>query len=428
MTQSARTLAAAIALASGIPAFAQEPVGPARVRAQIAEQKLVGEVTAALATVDRLGRVDPAAATRALKTAAAGVRAALEVAPERRAEQLARLQARYALLYRAQPAGTATERAAVSAEAPPGRLMSNQKAAADTTAEAREVVEALRDIKSLNEASRFADAQARVASIARKYPNSPAVIALDGRGLFAERVASAQELARDQAERNSLALAEVDRSARPAKRDVEYAADFKERMALRDKLAGFPLDPEVEAILKALETPVPATLTGGPFREVVQGISNLIGKKLIVDDRAFADEGRDAGKAIEVPTGVSARTALRVATRSQGMTFIIKENYIHVVTLEEARRSCVKRSYYIGDVLGGPLSGGATNGPAYDASLSGQVAQLIVENIRRSIDPSVWDGQGGVATVSYHAPSMNLIVSAPAEVQADVYKSVAPRR
>ena len=419
MTPMARTLAAAALLAGAAPTFAQDPLGPARVRAQIAEQKVDADVTTALAAAERLARVDPASAARLLRTAQSNVSRSIDLAPETRDAQFRRLETRLALLTPAatpkNPVVAATPVTATSAPTP-GAIR----------AEVKEVHDTIREIAKLYEYNRFAEAQAKITFLNRKYPTNPAILALEGRGLLAERVGQAQQLARDQAERNSLALLDVDRSATPAKGDIEFPAGYKEKMELRDKLTGVHLDPEAEAILKALETPVPANLSSGPFREVVQSISNLIGKKMIVDDRAFSDEGRDASKSIELPTGVSARTALRAVTRAQGMTFVIKENYIHIVTIEEARRSCVKRAYYIGDVLSNPV--GATTNPLYDAALANQMAALIIDNIRKSIDPQVWDGQGGIATVSYHAPSMNLIVSAPAEVHADVYKSMKPRR
>lgn len=417
MTRLARTLAAATLLAGAAPALAQNPLGPARVRAQIAEQKLESDVAAALAVADRLAKVDPAAAARSLQLAADAARATREVAPATLAAQLRRLESRSARLNPGLPA----KPAAPATPATPAPTV-----AVAVAAEAKEVNEAIRDLRKLYSLDRFAEAQARITALARKYPSNPAVLALEGRGLLAERMAQAADLARDQAARNTLALQDVDRSAMPAKSDMEIAPGSLERWAKRDKMFAVRLDPEAEAILKSLETQVPANYSGGPFREVIQNIANLIGKKMIVDDRAFTDEGRDASKAIELPTGVSARTALRAVTRAQGMTFIIKENYIQIVTLEEARRSCVKRAYYIGDVLASPT--GATLNPLYDAQQSQQMAATIVDTIRRSIDPSVWDGQGGIATVSYHAPSMNIIVSAPAEIQADVSRSMSPRR
>lgn len=416
MTRLARTLAAATLLAGAAPTFAQNPLGPARVRAQIAEQKLDSDVTAALAVADRLAQVDPAAAARSLQNAADAARGTREVAPETLAKQLRRLESRSAQL----------NPAAATPPAPTTPVAATPTPAVAVAAEVKEVNETIRDLRKLYALDRFAEAQSRITALARKYPSNPAVLALEGRGLLAERMAQAADLAREQASRNTLALHDVDRSAMPAKSDMEIAPGSKERWAKRDKMFAVQLDPEAEAILKALEMKVPANYSSGPFREVIQSLSNLIGKKLIVDDRAFSDEGRDASKSIELPTGVSARTALRAVTRAQGMTFIIKESYIQIVTLEEARRSCVKRAYYIGDVLASPT--GATLNPLYDAQQSQQMAATIVDTIRRSIDPSVWDGQGGIATVSYHAPSMNIIVSAPAEIQADVSKSMSPRR
>jgi hypothetical protein len=92
------------------------------------------------------------------------------------------------------------------------------------------------------------------------------------------------------------------------------------------------------------------------------------------------------------------------------------------VTVEKARDMLTTRVYYLGDVVQGvgPFGGGAAWGPFLDFQQTMANAQLIVDAIQDSVDPLSWKKRGGPATVTFHFPTMSLIVRASSEVHASL--------
>ena len=281
------------------------------------------------------------------------------------------------------------------------------------------------------DANKYADAQVKINELTRKHPNNPAVLALAGQGFVKDRVAEAKELSRQQAERVTLALNDVQRSALPSRGDIEFPKGWKEKMDARDKSTYEQMDADSIAILEALEKPLAQGINNGPFEEVVQSLSNTMQKNIFLNEDALRDAGIDLKKPVTVPGNVTVRTALRAVLQANRLTFIIKDKAILVVRPEEASKMLVKRVYYMGDVLGTPLGGGATLGPLYDFELATQNAAMIIDSIKKSIDPLAWQnpsGGGGSSSILFHAPSMSIIVSAPAEVHYTLGHAVRPKK
>ncbi len=409
----AGTAAVALALAAG--AGSAQP--PAQALRQVAEQRAESDANNAVAAADKLARTAPAEAAKVLKRAILTLDKSVEIGSEKRAALVLKLETRLAPLEgKPAPAQVGVRPAA------------DPKLAEAARGEAKEIHDTVVELEKLYRLDKFAEAQAKITGLSRKYPDNPAVLVLAGQGAVADRVAESRRMAKEQGERALFALKDVDRSALPAKGDMEFPAGWKEKMERRDRLSGVTLGVEEEAILKALEAKVAQGVKDGPFEEVIESLATLIQKPIIVDKQAMADNNLDAKRPVTMPGDVSARTALRAVVQSQGMTFIIKDKFIQVVTLEQARKTLVKRAYYMGDVLSDPQSGGATAGPFADYAAAQKNAALIVDSIKATIDPQVWEGKGGFATILFHAPSMSIVVSAPAEVHFNIGNAVRGRR
>ena len=393
------------------PAQADDALARAKLLRQLAESKAEADAVNAIADADRIAKASVPTAVKNLQAAVFTLDKALDIGAEKRAALVKRLQDKMAVL---------EGRAAAPVTAPAKILTREEtrKLTEAAAAEAKDVKEGIAEIAKHYDANKFTEAQLRIGELTKKYPNNPAVIVLNGQGYVADRVADARELSRQQAERIVLALNDVDRSALPARGDIEFPKGWTEKMERRDKLNGIQLDPETEAILEALERQVKPGqgIKDGPFEEVIATLGGIINKNIFVNTEALREAGTDLKKPVTMPDGVSVRTALRAVLQANGLTFVIKDKAILVVRPEEARKMLVKRAYYMGDVLSSPLGGGATFGPLVDFNIATQNAWLIIDSIKKSIDPLGWAGQGGDSTILFHAPSLSIIVSAPAEV------------
>jgi hypothetical protein len=412
--QGVRTAAVALAvgLLVGSAAAQESPIDRAKALRQVADQKAEADFRARLAEAEKLAKIDPAKAVRRVKDAVRALDLSVAISSEKRV----------GLVKLAEASITAIEGKA--APDPAAKLTKDelQKLEEAARLEAKEVRAAVAEIERLHTLNNIPEANRKVAQLARKYPNNPSVLVLTGQMATGDKIAIAGELARDQAEGFVYALNSVQESAVPPRGDIVFPKDWKEKTERRRKLFEVQLSPEEESILQALETKIGQGIKDAPFEETVQQLSNIIDKPIYLDKKSLEEAGLDMRRPVATPGGVTARTALRAVLQSQGLTYIIKDKVIQVVTLERAKETLVTRAYYLGDViaLSGPFGGAVTWGPVIDFQSTMQNAKLIIDSIQASIDPLIWNTptSRGPASIIFHAPSLSLIVRAPAEVHA----------
>jgi len=418
MARFALALALALAGLTIAPlAFAQNDLAERlKLQRQIADQKMESTVKEAMIEADKIAKTAAPSAVKLLKQMIVDLDLSGQISSVKRQELVKLVQAKIASLENKGPATPALDPKI-------GQTKEAQiKAFEANLAEAKAVKEGVVEIEKLNSMNKFTEAHAKVAELAKKYPNNPSVIILVGQGTMGDRVAEARMLAKEQDDRILYAMNDLARSALPAKGNMEFSADHKKRMELRDRLQPKLLGPEEEAILQSLEKIVKKGVKDAPFEETLQTLSNLINQPLYLDKKSLEDAGLDLRRPVSIPDNVTARTALRGILQSQGLTFILKDKVLQVVTFEKARENMVTRAYYLGDVIAatGPFSGAVTWGPYIDFQQTQANAQVIVDSITKSIDPLTWREKGGPSTVIFNYASMSLIVRAPAEVHSSL--------
>jgi hypothetical protein len=413
--KSVRTWAA-VALAAGLvsgPAAAQDsPLDRANALRQVADQKAEADVKQKIEEAEKLAKYDAAKAVRRLKDAVRGLDVSVEISSEKREELVKLVQAKIAGIEGrpVQDPKTEQQKEAARKEVEAGQL------------EAKNVRDGVAEIERLHVLNRVPEANRKVVELAQKYPNNPAVLVLTGQMSVADKVTVARELAREQSERFIYVMNDVQRTGLPPKGDIEFPKDWKEKSEARLKAMQVKLSPEEESILQALEKKIGQGVRDAPFEETIQQLANVIDKPIYLDKKSLEDAGVEMRRSVTMLGGVTARTALRAVLQSQGLTYIIKDKVIQVVTLEKAKETLVTRAYYLGDVISmvGPFAGAVTWGPIADYQQTMQNAKLIIDSITASVDPEIWNTptHRGFASVTFHAPSLSIVVRAPAEVHA----------
>ncbi len=305
----------------------------------------------------------------------------------------------------------------------------NKKALELAAQEAKDIHEAVQGIAKDYEAKNPKDAQLKITEIARKYPNNPSVFALRSQGGTASAIEESKYLSEEQGRRFLVVQNDIANSAMPAIGDIEYPKGWKEKMDRRRRLELPLVGPEEKKILEALEKPITGGIKSAPFEESLQSLSTMIDTKFYLDKTSLDELSIDLRKPVDVPGNVSARTALRAMLQSQGLTFIIKDKVLQVVSVAKAKENMVTRSYEIRDLvqIGGPFNGAVTWGPYLDFEQTQANAQMMIDAISGSIDPMIWKNKSGPATITFHYPSMSIIVRAPSEVHSDLSKSLGRR-
>jgi hypothetical protein len=397
---------------------ALDPLAEARARQQIADQKAEMEVLAAIADADRIARTNPAKAVHTLKTAQSNIDLAVALGGDTRKKLTDTLQRKIAALE-----GRPLPNPGVKPD-PAGASVKKDRAAAieSYAAELKDVKEGVERFAKLKQSGLNAQADRELAKLSRAYPNNPSIIRLMDQDTLGARVQDSADFAKLQSDRFLLAMRHADKATLPIggpHGDIEFPADWKEKTARR--LQKVELTAEEKKIIEALDKPVTVNWNGKPLDEAMQELSNLLDQKLFIDKKSVEDLGIDLRKPFTLQAnGVSARTVLRQVLASQGLTFVIKDQVIQVVDVERAKNMLVTRVYYLGDVVQGvgPFGDATKWGPFLDFQQTMANVEGIIKTITSSIDPLSWKEKGGPSSITFHPPSMSIIVRASAEVHA----------
>ena len=395
----------------------------AKAQQRFHEQRAESDVKAAIDEAAKLGRTHPIKAVQNLRAVRIGLDLRGDLSSAKRDGLIAQLTTAILTFDKSPAPAPLDPKIALKKD-------ENKKAYEQAGVEAKEVQDAVLGIARDYIDGKNKDAQRKVADIAARYPANPAVTVLKAYGGTPDAIAESKWLSEEQGRRFVTNLNNVQETAFPAIGDIEYPKDWKVRMERRKKLELPLFGPEEKKILEALEKPVSGGTKSAPFEESIQNLSTLIDQNIYLDKKSMDDLGVDLRKPVDIPGNVSARTALRGMLQSQGLTFIIKDKMLQVVSVEKARENMVTRSYEIRDLVqtGGPFNGAVTWGPYVDFQQTQQNAQMMMDAISGSIDPMVWKGKGGgPATITFHYPSMSLIIRAPSEVHSDIGKSLRGR-
>jgi hypothetical protein len=408
--------AAGLVVSSG---FAQpDSVETQRALRQVADQRTEQNVREALELAEKDARVSKTRAIEQLKKLAEAIDLNVQISSKKREELAQLVQTKLAAL-QGKPAPQPPDPRAKQQQE------KRQKAYEVGAAEAKEVREAVVEVQKLHDVGKYAQASSKIGELAKKYPQNPAVQILAGQGMMGDRITEARLLSHEMNLRNQMAMLDTARSSLPPKGDMELPADWAEKTKRRRDALQPKLSKEEESILQALDSVVKQGLNNAPFEEAVQQLSTLIDKPIYLDKNSLSDAGLDMKKPVSMPANVTARTALRALLQSQGLTFVIKDKVIQVLTLERASETLVTRAYDITDLtkLSGPFGGAVTWGPAADYQQTLANAEIIIKSIKASVDPQVWSDNHGIATISFLYPG-TIIVRAPSEVHVSLGKSL----
>ncbi|HEX3148929.1 MAG TPA: hypothetical protein VHR66_12680 [Gemmataceae bacterium] len=285
----------------------------------------------------------------------------------------------------------------------------------------KEIRRGVDTIGSLVKAGDATQAKKELDALSKKFPANPTVLVLPNLIARTMTLDEVRDVHAKQIENIRLAMVDLQKTATMAKIDYELPADWKEKTDRRKP----KMSPKLAAVLASLRTPVEIDKSGAPLTEVLKSLSEAMKLPIILDKATMQDAGIDQSTPTTVQPGtpVSARTALRIALGNHGLTYVVKDNTITVVTREKAASMMETRVYYIGDLVT-PLGGGFTGIPGRaatpntDPDQARKNVESLIKQIKESIDPNSWKGgpSDGKGEITYHSASTALVVKASAEV------------
>lgn len=182
-------------------------------------------------------------------------------------------------------------------------------------------------------------------------------------------------------------------------------------------------DKEV-ALLKALNSTMKVDYDQEKFKGVIEHIMEKTGLTIIVDPASLQDANVDYEAdtvTLKFPK-LQVRTALKKILGDKGLTYIIKEGNIQVMTPKRASEYMVVRTYQIDDLIQPNPQMMMMFGPFIAEAQLQQNALQLINLIQFTIEPSYWQ-PNGPGSISFWPPTRSLIVRASAEMH---YQMASP--
>jgi hypothetical protein len=370
---------------------------------KVAADKMEKQISDGLAEARKLAATEPARATGLLKKLLGDLEADTALSDTRRAALVRLVKERMATVAE-QKAGKADPRPATETATPEQRI----------------ITRTLEMVEKYKRDGRTAEARHIAEELATQFPDNPAVKAAVRTISVADNVAVGRETRAESEKRAVATLSRVDEAALPPKGDLEIPKDWFQKMAKRKNVNEPVLTEKEQAILKALASPIMPDYKNVSLFDVLDDLSNKLNVTFALDKASLADAGvnSDTQANLVIPRGIAARTALRKLLGEVGLTYIIKNETIQVITEAKAKEMMVTRTYYIGNLLAGGVFAdvGIRFNPWYDQLQVMQNVKSVVKLIEGSVDPSSWQTNGGQGTITFYAPTMSLIIRQTAEV------------
>jgi hypothetical protein len=408
---SAALCSLTLGLLLAVSARPADPLEEAKRRQEVAIQQIESDVRETVREVNELARSNPQKAITKLRQLIATLDDDSALSTARRDGLKAMAQGRIRDLESDSARRSArgvdeVERTVRSTE----RRTASDRRADDTS----RLTTGLQDVQALRSAGRTSEANQLQADLIRRYPDSTAAAASRIIGDRASHLGDAQRNRADAATGFHGAMESLDRSSVAEAGDYVLPADWKTRIAKRTE--GPKLTELEKTTLKALGTPIKAELKDTPLSGVLDYLQEVSGVTIISDKKTL----EAAGATYETPITTrfkhsSLRTILKKVLADVGLTYIVKDGVIRVVTPEEARNSMTVRSYYVGDLAG--LVDIRVSPLLRDIQMRSAIGQII-DSILGSIESNSWESHGaqGGGTVTYDPITMSLIVKQTAEV------------
>jgi hypothetical protein len=422
------------ALAAGLlgssPAIAQAPgqrgddlLDQARRAQAVAAQRLESQVRDALLDAQRLSARDSARAIERLRDALSLLEAD-SVLTERRREALKRV-----LKDRIRVTEAESDRAAKDAvERNESRALTDSRRSEDDrqAADQAAITQALANIRELRSAGRLEEANRLANDLANRYPASPVAQSSRRSASILEQVATQRQMRADRERRIAAVGLDVQRSATPPAGDVEYPKDWAEKTRNRTKSLN-PLTAKEKAILLALNTPITVNFKNSRFEDVIEYLATLLRQPILLDRNALEEAQVTYDTLVTVNVkGLGARTLLRKILSDFGLTYVVKDETIQVVSAAKAKDMMVTRSYYLGDLIAGQGNGFFFGAGGFDQVQTVQNIARIIEMIQTSVEPQSWQVNGGQGTISFNAATLSLVVRQSAEIHGMIGSSLYP--
>jgi hypothetical protein len=267
--------------------------------------------------------------------------------------------------------------------------------------EAEEMKRLVEGVRQLQRTGRGAEAARQAGALSGRQPGSPTAEALRRSSSIQEQLEANRRLREGRAGGLAGGLRGVERSGTLPGGEIEYPPGWREKTQTRS--SSVSITARERKILTTLDTAVTVRLKDSPLESAIDYLQTLTGLPIVVDKTTL----EEAGVTYQTPVtlnlkGVTVRTALRKMLGDVGLTYIVKDEVVEIMTPQRARETLTARVYYVGDLVAAPPN----------IYLN---AAWLIDLIQRTIDPQSWQVNGGPGTIVFDPVRLSLVVKQSAE-------------
>lgn len=222
------------------------------------------------------------------------------------------------------------------------------------------------------------------------------------------------EMVRDR-EKGVLASSRDIERVLPMDKEINFPTNWKDITERRKDLVNPKLTEKEVKLLKTLNSTLKADYPeGSKFSAIISNLHDRTGLDIIVDPASLQDLNFDYDDPVTVPKieKASVRTVLKTILGNKGLTYIIKEGAIHVMTPKKASEYTVVRTYPIGDLIT-PVQANRLMNPFMQQAQKQQAAQQIINLVVFMTGPDYWQ-PNGPGSISFFGDS--LVIRASTEM------------
>ncbi|MBI3410059.1 MAG: hypothetical protein HY040_17090 [Planctomycetes bacterium] len=246
-------------------------------------------------------------------------------------------------------------------------------------------------------------------------PKNPSDVAKNAIVTMKDQLAAHERIRSGAAKGRLGVLNQLTESVVPMEGSLEYPKYWAQLTENRKVVTGQKLADKEIAMLKALNSTLSVDFNKTPFREVIDYLNEKTGQTIYADEPSLKDANVEYDDPVTFKVKkVTLRTVLRKVLADKGLSYILRDGNIEIVTIQKARETMVVRAYPISDLVG---SGSPEMyGPFVAYQIRMQNVQILINNIQTAIDPSLWEPQGGPGRITYNEAANALLIRAPAEM------------
>src|SRR5207244_12994854 len=164
------------------------------------------------------------------------------------------------------------------------------------------------------------------------------------------------------------------------------------------------------AIFRRLNKLISPTFKESHLQDVIEYLQTLIGQTIVLDPRAMEEAGITYDTPVTLKLkNVAVRTVLKKVVRDLGLTYVIKDEVIEVITHEKAKSMMSVRVYSVADLVNDPTELGTV-----------LQAAMRLDRIQSTLDPETWKANGGAGTIVYNPLTRSLVIKQTAEFHASM--------